>query len=124
MMRNRARAAATVCATSWVAMLGVLLSFAPVLAQAQRDPTVPPLSAVAPAASAAERGKDHIETPLAVIVRDGRPYAVVGGRLLAQGQMLGDARIEHITETEIWLREGKLLRKVSRFPGIQRKVLP
>lgn len=124
MMRKRARAAATVCATSWAATLGVLFSVVPALAQAQRDPTVPPLSPVATAASAAERGKDTVDTPLAVIVRDGRSYVVVGGRLLAQGQMLGDARIERITETEIWLREGKLLRKVLRFPGIQRKVVP
>lgn len=124
MTPHRAWNAATMTTISCGAVLGVLLSITPALAQVQRDPTVPPLSALAAAASAAERGKDLVETPLAVIVREGRSYVVVGGRLLAQGQMLGDARIERITETEIWLREGKLLRKIPRFSGIQRKVLP
>ena len=61
---------------------------------------------------------------MAVIVRDGQSYVVAGTRLIAQGQMLGDARIERISETEIWLREGKSLRKVQRYAGIQRKALP
>lgn len=91
---------------------------------AQRDPTMPPATALAPAASAAARSREALDAPLAVIVREGRPYVVVGTRLVAQGQMLGDARIERITETEIWLREGKQLRKVARYAGIQRTVLP
>ena len=57
---------------------------------------------------------------MTVIVRDGRPYLVVGTRLLAQGQKLGEARIERIGETEIWLREGGVLRKIQRYPGVRR----
>jgi hypothetical protein len=41
---------------------------------------------------------------------------------VAVGQKVGNARLERITETEIWLREGRALRKVPRFGGIQRRV--
>ena len=92
-------------------------------AQGQRDPTVPrassglsafgtPGDALAPTLDAG---------PPSVIVRNGKPFLVVGTRLVAQGQTLGDARVERITETEIWLREGGQLRKVPRFAGIQRQ---
>ena len=88
-------------------------------AQALRDPTVAPASAglAATAQPAAQAPETHAMT---VIVRDGKPYLVVGTRLLAQGQKLGEARIERIGETEIWLREAGRLRKVPRFAGVQR----
>ena len=91
--------------------------------QIQRDPTLAP--SVTQAAGGAGPGeKAAPSAPMAVIVRDGQPYVVAGTRLLAQGQMLGEARIERISETEIWLREGKSLRKVQRYAGIQRKAVP
>ncbi len=58
---------------------------------------------------------------MSVIVRNGRPYLVVGTRLYAAGEKLGQARIERITETEIWMREGGVRRKVPLFVGIQRR---
>ena len=50
------------------------------------------------------------------------PYLVDGTRLYGVGQKLGAFRIERISETEVWLRNGKELRKLPRFAGIQRKV--
>ena len=91
-------------------------------AYAQRDPTVPPASALQPPALAVVRAAP--QPPLAVIVREGQPYVVVGTRLVGQGQMLGTARIERIDETEIWLREGQVLHKLARYSGIQRKAAP
>jgi len=91
------------------------------LAQTTRDPTVPPASAVsAPVANTSGRGPLADMGSVAVIVRDGRPYLVIGTRLYAQGQALGDSRIERITETEVWLREGKTLHKKPIFSGIVR----
>ena len=78
------------------------------IGQIQRDPTLPPSVPVAGGAS----DQAAAPAPMAVIVRDGRPYVVAGTRLVAQGQMLGGARVERISETEIWLREGKALRKI------------
>lgn len=90
-------------------------------AQSTRDPTQRPAAASsAPATSATARAVAS-DAAAAVIVRDGQPYLVVGTRLVAQGQMFGEARIERITETEVWLREGKALRKVPVFNGIVRK---
>lgn len=92
------------------------------LAQGMRDPTIPPTAALpAPPASSA-LGTAETLSSLSVIVRDGKSFVVVGTRLYAQGQMLGQARIERITETEIWLREGKQLRKVQLFSGVTRRV--
>ncbi len=106
---------------SWAgAALSMAMALSPIAAQAQgqRDPTVAPAAALsaAPAPGTPASGA----TAMTVIVRDGQPYLVVGTRLYAQGQMLGNARIERIGETEIWLREGRLLRRVQRFSGVQR----
>jgi hypothetical protein len=58
---------------------------------------------------------------MSVLVRDGRPYLMVGTRLYAQGQMLGQARIERISETQLTLREGGVQRTVPLFKGIVRR---
>jgi len=95
-----------------------------VRAQTHRDPTMPPAGATSAALpTAAESRNPVLEAgPVAVIVREGRPYLVVGTRLYAQGQMLGGARIERIGETEVWLREGKTLRRKPVFAGVERRV--
>lgn len=107
-----------VCALAWFSAL-------PPAAQAQglRDPTLPPASASGtPSADASGRPAAPDTGPVAVIVRDGQPFLVVGTRLYAQGQMLGAVRVERITETEVWLREGKTLHKKPIFSGIARSV--
>lgn len=91
-------------------------------AQAQRDPTIAPASVGSPSVPGAERAQNADPGAMTVIVRDGHPYLVVGTRLYAVGQKLGEARIERISETEIWLREGPVVRKLARFSGIQRRL--
>jgi len=89
-------------------------------AQDSRDPTRPPSTVAAPAGAAvspAELG----DSGFTVIVRNGKPFLAVGTRLYAPGQKIGALKLERITETEIWLLDGKELRKIPRFPGIQRK---
>ena len=90
-------------------------------AQGQRDPTIPRASPSLFGASGDALAPTLDAGPITVIVRNGKPFLVVGTRLIAQGQKLGDTRVERITETEIWLREGGQLRKVPRFAGIQRQ---
>lgn len=99
------------------------LPFAAV-SQGLRDPTLAPRATQQGPEGTGAGEKVITPTPMAVIVRDGRPYVVAGTRLVAQGQMLGDARVERISETEIWLLEGKTLRKIPRYAGVQRKTLP
>lgn len=89
-------------------------------AQSLRDPTVPPAEAGLANAAVSTVSANQEPGSMSVIVREGRPYLVAGTRLYAQGQKLGAARIDRISETEIWLREGGVLRKVPVFAGIQR----
>ena len=98
----------------------MLLPFASAQDQApiQRDPTVAPTQA-----EASGVGQAPVAAPgYAVIVQDGTPNLVVGTRLVPVGQKVGNARLERITETEIWFREGGQLRKEARFAGISRTV--
>jgi hypothetical protein len=93
-----------------------------VSAQSLRDPTQPPATE-APAATGAAQPAPAVQSGgMAVLVRQGVPYLVVGTRLYAKGQTVGLARIERITETEVWLREGGVVRKVPVFGGIQRQI--
>ena len=114
------RSAACLLSGAWI---GSAMLLAAAHAQGMRDPTLPPAGAVgAPVSDASGRPAVPDTGPVAVIVRDGQPYLVVGTRLYAQGQMLGGARVERITETEVWLREGKTLHKKPIFSGISRTV--
>lgn len=91
-----------------------------VLAQGLRDPTLPPLEVRVLNPEQADPAPGSTSTVMSMIVRNGQRYVAVGTRLYAKGQKLGNARIERIEETEIWLREGGVLRKVSQFTGIER----
>lgn len=119
----------TPCAMTRVCAWGGMacLALTPLLSQAQapglRDPTVPPLEAGLGAAAPGEQTKTLKPGSLAIIVRDGQPYVVIGTRLYATGQQLGQAHIERISETEVWLREGGVVRKISQFSGIERRAV-
>ncbi len=102
--------------------IALLVMFGPVGAQSLRDPTLPPVEAGLAGVPAAANSRFEPGSA-SVIVRDGRAYLVVGTRLYARGDKLGQARIERITETEVWLREAGELRKVPRFAGIERHAL-
>jgi hypothetical protein len=102
-----------------VGVMALLLLACSAMAQEARDPTLAPPEA---SATPGELGKPAPAAGMAVVVQDGKPHLVVGTRLVAVGQKVGNARIERITETEVWLREGKQLRKLQRFSGIQRSV--
>jgi hypothetical protein len=104
-------------------LMGVLLGAAFVTAGAQslRDPTLPPAEAAVAGAPAGASTFGFDSSATAVIVRNGRSYLAVGTRLYAPGEKLGQARIERISETEVWLRESGVLRKVPLFAGIERR---
>jgi hypothetical protein len=105
----------------WIVGLGL----SNVQAQGLRDPTIPPAAAgLGDGKAAKSAAEGDLHGPISVLMVDGRAHVVVGTRLYAQGQKLGAARIDRITETEVWLREGRDLRKVSLFSGVQRRTLP
>ena len=107
-------------AISWGILLLAMMAGAQ--AQGSRDPTVPPEGAGLDSTSSSASRPAGIESgAFTIIVRNGVPSLVVGTRLYTRGQKLGNATIERIAETEVWLREGRVLRKVSQFKGIERR---
>ena len=97
-----------------------LALFSASLCAQERDPTQPPPGVSD--APAAEKGKADLPAidGAAIVTRNGKPFLVSGTRLYAVGQSIGPYKIERIAETEIWLRQGKELRKIQRFNGIER----
>ncbi len=124
MMKRRKSAMAGTLALGWLVGIPLFFSFGQVDAQSLRDPTLPPVESGLASSTAPVGNALGMETDaLTIIVRDGRPYLAVGMRLYAQGEKLGKARIERISETEVWFLEGGVLRKVAKFPGIQRRIV-
>ena len=121
MMQFCKSAMARMLALGWPVGLLLAVSMGTADAQSLRDPTVPPIEAGLGSPGPDAKSLSIEPGAMTVIVRNGRPHLVVGTRLYAEGQKLGRVRIERITETEVWLREGGVLRKVPQFPGIQRR---
>ena len=95
----------------------LLLCALSAVAQDGRDPTVaPPESAAVGASPMGVEG-------MTVLVRDGKPYLVVGTRLYAVGDKVGAMRVDRITESEVWLHDGRALTRVPRFTGIERRTV-
>lgn len=95
----------------------LLLCALSVSAQEGRDPTV------APGESAAVSPVTLGEEGMTVLVRDDKPYLVVGTRLYAVGEKVGVMRVDRITESEVWLHDGRAQIKVPRFAGIERRAV-
>lgn len=109
-------------ASVWIAGSLSALLLGTAAAQSMRDPTLEP---AAPGVGTVAPGAETLElSSLSVIVVNGQARVIMGTRLYAPGQKLGQARIERITETEVWLREGAVLRKVPRYQGIERRSVP
>jgi len=101
-----------------------LLLWSGVQAQALRDPTVAPAVVSSPEPGSASEATVLETGRVSVLLRDGVPYLVLGTRLYAVGQHIGRLTIERVTETEVWLREDGILRKVPVFAGVDRRAAP
>ena len=94
-----------------------------------RDPTRAPESALTAAEAASAigsgTGAGASAAPAAAaplqhrMVIDGKPYLVERGWLRGVGDSVAGARIERITEREVWLREGGTLHKWPLYPDVQ-----
>lgn len=84
------------------ALVVTLGSIAVAHAQTMIDPMRPP-TAAGPTASARELPAAQVVQT--IIIGPTQRYAVIDGRTLAQGDRLGAALIERITETEVTLRQ-------------------
>ena len=102
------------------AMIGLMVTTHAVAQDVARDPTVAPNSTgVTPGSAVSPAGVEG----MTVFVRDGKPYLMVGARLYAPGDQVGNLRVQRITEKEVWFHDGSALIKVQRFAGIERNVV-
>ena len=97
--------------------VALLLNALPLAAQEARDPTVEP------AESMSGGSLPKAVEGMSVLVRGDQSFLIVGTRLYAPGDTVGDLQVRRITETEVWLHDGKALIKVPRFAGITRKTI-
>lgn len=109
-------------ASRWYLMLGATsaLCMGPTgNAQNLRDPTIAPLSQ-ADAGVATGSGIDDVTLAhLSVLRVGGQLQLLVGSRLHAVGDSLGRATLVRLTESEVWLRQGKVLKKLSLNAGVR-----
>jgi MSHA biogenesis protein MshK len=93
------------------------------------DPTRPPAAMNAPAAGEAplrvERAEPQLQSILVSLRPGGRRLAVIDGKIVRQGQRVGDAVLVAIGATEVVLRRGgktetlKLFRPAARVATVQ-----
>jgi hypothetical protein len=109
---------------SWLIALALSFGSSLVNAHSQRDPTVPPPFSEAELAAIASETSIGIESgDMTIVVRNGLPYLVIGNLFYTEGDTIGSVQIVRITETEIWLSEAGILRKLSMFQSIQRRTV-
>lgn len=107
-----------------VALVALNVGCAPdVLAQTPgaplRDPTQPP-AALTPPAGVLRSLADTFK-PEHLVTVGGVRYVVWNSRRYAVGATIQGARIERISETEVWLRGSDGLRKIPVFSGIEKR---
>ena len=88
-------------------------------AQSPRDPTQPPAAYATPVGSARVPGDAF--KPEHLVTVNGVRYVVWNSRRYAVGEMIDGARIERISDSEIWLRGAGGLRKLPLFSGIEKR---
>ncbi|MEI6738035.1 MAG: hypothetical protein WCL29_06110, partial [Pseudomonadota bacterium] len=84
-----------------------------------RDPTQPPAAYAAPVNSA--RMPAGVIKPDHLVTVNGVRYLVWNSRRYAIGEMIDGARIERITESDVWLRGADGVRKLTLFSGIEKR---
>lgn len=106
------------------AALAIACALLPAMAQnasIPRDPMVPPLSIARPAAANAGSADFVAEPPPApqqLLTVDGRRYVVDGRRRLGVGDALGGTRIERITDSAVWVRDGSTVTRLPFYGGV------
>jgi MSHA biogenesis protein MshK len=102
------------CLASALAALSLSIAHAQVLV----DPTRPPMSV----------GRPSEEAPPAtqlqsILISGRRRVAVINGNTVALGEMIGEARVVKITETEVVLKTGEETEVLKMYPGIEKQAV-
>ncbi|RQO55320.1 hypothetical protein DBR47_20810 [Paucibacter sp. KBW04] len=89
-----------------------------------RDPSSWPAALRGPAGGTGEgdsSGESAGRQIKQIVVRQGKPFVVSGGREWGVGAKLGSATIVRIEEQAVWLRDASGTRREAIYPGIEKK---
>lgn len=92
-------------------------------AQGLPDPTRPPPAFIDPGAAgegAAEDAGDSMSLQ-SILVSKRRRQAVIGGKVVKVGDMIGQAKVVRIAEDGVVLRTGKHYETLRLFPDIEKR---
>lgn len=94
-------------------------------APALRDPMVPPLSIARPAANPGvlDAAPEPPPTPQQLLTVNGKRYVVDGRRRLGVGDALGGTRIERITDSAIWVRDGRTVTRLPFYGSVTKRTV-
>jgi hypothetical protein len=110
--------------TAALALAATVLPAAAQNAPRLRDPMVPPLAIARPAnAGAADVAAEPPPAPQQLLTADGRRYVVDGRRRLGVGDALGGTRIERITDSAVWVREGSTVTRLPFYGGVVKRTV-
>lgn len=108
-----------------VLFAAMVSALSPTVAQAQGltqglvDPTRPP------AAAAGKPGAVDDAPPgtqlQSILISSRRRVAVINGNTVALGDLVGEARVVRITETEVVLKSGNETEVLKMYPGVDKK---
>jgi MSHA biogenesis protein MshK len=90
---------------------------APAAAQGLADPTQPPASMDALVAGGASEGGPVLQS---ILISPQRRVAVIDGETVKAGDIIGDARVVRITETEVVLQAGDDMRRLRIYPDVEK----
>lgn len=103
--------------------LGIALTAMSAAAQntpALRDPMMPRLAIARPAVHAGVVGAAPTPPPTSqqLLTVNERRHGVDGRRRLGVGNSLGGARIERITDSAVWVRDGNTVTRLTFYGGV------
>ena len=92
-------------------------------APALRDPMVPPLAIARPAAATGSLEDAPQPAPQQLLTVNGQRYVVDGRRRLGVGDALGSTRIERITDSAVWVRDGNTVTRLPFYGSVTKRTV-
>jgi MSHA biogenesis protein MshK len=103
---------------TWLAAAIAAMPLAVAQAQVLVDPTRPPMSVAKPGAVEEAPPATQLQS---ILISSRRRIAVINGNTVALGDMIGEARVVKISETEVVLKTGEETEVLKMYPGIEKQ---
>ena len=103
---------------TWLAAAIAAMPLAVAQAQVLVDPTRPPMSVAKPGTAEEAPPATQLQS---ILISSRRRVAVINGNTVALGDMIGEARVVKISETEVVLRTGEETEVLKMYPGIEKQ---